>query len=342
MMNIRKLFMSAIVTAMMLVTTTCFAQISVSELNIGGVYIGQPVSEVIDRFGEPSSQGTSNTGEAYFWLARGSISDYRLIVQSSSDRSGYVVVASSGVGGDLLTKAGIGAGASLAAIKAKYGEPDEISGHKGMRQVKYLAGDFQLSFYLDPNTETVRTFGFSPDNFNNYSLPKTQKQPSQSQPTKPIGTIPKSVQEMPESEFYIGGITMGQSFDYVEQIYGKPSKIEDEGFFQTYNYNDRFLIKGKLNNGYKVCSVAIYEKGLATPSGFTGETPYEAVTKKYGAGHEMKFKGAGIEAKLKGCKDFTYFCNNKQMVFLVDKKNIIKAIRVEERDDQKFIEAKRK
>ena len=99
MMNIRKLFMSAIVTAMMLVTTTCFAQISVSELNIGGVYIGQPVSEVIDRFGEPSSKGTSNTGEAYFWLARGSISDYRLIVQSSSDRSGYVVVASSGVGG---------------------------------------------------------------------------------------------------------------------------------------------------------------------------------------------------------------------------------------------------
>ena len=35
-MNIRKLFMSALVTAMVLVTATCFAQISVSGLNIGG------------------------------------------------------------------------------------------------------------------------------------------------------------------------------------------------------------------------------------------------------------------------------------------------------------------
>jgi hypothetical protein len=341
MMNIRKSFISAIVTAIMLVTATCFAQIPVSELNIGGVYIGQPVSEVLKRFGEPAEKGPSNTGEAYFWYVSGS-KKYKLIVQSSGDRSGHVVVASAGIGSDLLTKAGIGAGASLASIKAIYGEPDEISPHKFMKRVKYLAGDYQMSFYLNKDTETVETMGFSPNDFSSYSKPQTQKQPSQSQPTKPTGTIPKSVQEMPESEFYIGGITMGQTFDYVEQIYGKPSKIENEGFFQTYNYNDRFLVKGKLNNGYKVCSVAIYEKGLATPSGFTGETPYEVVVKKYGAGHEIKFKGEGVEAKLKGCKDVTYFCNNKQMVFLVDKKSVIKAIRVEERDDQKFIEAKRK
>jgi hypothetical protein len=57
---------------MMLVTATCFAQISVSELNIGGAYIGQPVSEVFDRFGESARKGSSNTGEAYFWLVRGS------------------------------------------------------------------------------------------------------------------------------------------------------------------------------------------------------------------------------------------------------------------------------
>ena len=342
MMNIRKLFLSAIMLAMMIVTATCFAQISVSELNIGGVYIGQPITEVFDRFGEPSEIGPSNTGEAYFWFVSGSNYNYMLIVQSSSDRSGYVVVASSGVGGNLLTKAGIGAGASLTSVKAIYGEPDEISWHKGMKQNKYLAGDYQMSFYLNADTETVKTFGFSPNDFNNYSKPKTQKQPSESKPTKPSSTIPKSVQEIPENEFYIGGITVGQTFDYVEQIYGKPGKIEDEGFFQTYNYNDRFLVKGKLDRGYKVCSVAIYEKGLATPSGFTGETPYEAVVKKYGSGHEIKFKAEGIEAKLKGCKDFTYFCNNKQMVFLVDKKGVIKAIRVEDRDDQKFIEAKRK
>ena len=132
-MNIRKLFLSAIMLAMMMVTATCFAQISVSELNIGGVYIGQPITEVFDRFGEPSEIGPSNTGEAYFWLASGSNYNYKLIVQSSSNRSGYVVVASSGVGGNLLTKAGIGAGASLTSVKAIYGEPDEISMHRWMK-----------------------------------------------------------------------------------------------------------------------------------------------------------------------------------------------------------------
>ena len=45
---------------------------------------------------------------------------------------------------------------------------------------------------------------------------------------------------------------------------------------------------------------------------------------------------------LKGCTDYTYFSGNKQIVFLVDKKGIVQGIRVEDIDEQKFIEAKRK
>ena len=52
-MNIRKLFMSAIVTVMMLATATCFAQISKSDLNIGGIYYGQPWSDFIAEHGRP-------------------------------------------------------------------------------------------------------------------------------------------------------------------------------------------------------------------------------------------------------------------------------------------------
>ena len=345
-MNIRKLFMSAIVTVMMLATATCFAQISVSELNIGGVYIGQPVSEVFDRFGEPSEVMSFRERESYFWLVSGSKYTYRLIVQSSSDRSGYVVVASSGDGSDLRTKAGIGSGASLASVKAIYGEPDEISWHKGMKQNKYLAGDYQMSFYLDGDTETVKTFGFSPNDFDGSSKPQTQQKPSQPQePTRPKSTIPDSITQIPASELNLGWIEPGQPMNKVEQVYGKPSKIDDQGFFQAYNYNDKFIVKGKMSNGYKVTSVASYEKGMKTPSGFMVGDAYSAVVKKFGAVNGVKFKGEELEAKmknLKGCTDYTYFSGNKQMVFLVDKKGIVQGIRVEDIDEQKFIEARRK
>ena len=128
----------------------------------------------------------------------------------------------------------------------------------------------------------------------------------------------------------------------VEKVYGKPGKIDDEGFFQTYNYNDKFVVKGKMSNGYKVTSVASYEKGIKIPSGFMVGDSYSAVVKKFGTVKGIKFKGEGVEAKLKDCTDYTYFSGKKQMVFIVDKNNIIRAIRVEDLDEQKFIEAKRK
>ena len=46
-MNIKNLFMSVMVLAMTLGTADCFAQVSKSDLNIGGIYYGQPWSEVI-------------------------------------------------------------------------------------------------------------------------------------------------------------------------------------------------------------------------------------------------------------------------------------------------------
>jgi hypothetical protein len=104
-------------------------------------------------------------------------------------------------------------------------------------------------------------------------------------------------------------------------------------------------VKGKMNNGYKVTSVASYEKGMKTPSGFMVGDAYSAVTKKFGAVNGVKYKVEGLEAKmknLKGCTDYTHFSGKKQMVFLVDKKGIIQAIRVEDYDEQKFIEARRK
>ena len=52
-MNIRKIIMSATAAVMTLSTATCFAMIPITELNIGGVYLEMPLSEVVNRFGQP-------------------------------------------------------------------------------------------------------------------------------------------------------------------------------------------------------------------------------------------------------------------------------------------------
>ena len=354
-MNIRKIIVSTFALVTMLVATTCFAQISKSDLNIGGIYYGQPWSEVIATYGQPIDK-EPRPPKGYNYVFRYGNSTFTSNYWNKGNYVSHVGVKNNCT---FSTKAGIHIGSTQADIQAVYGKPDRIA-YEG-RNLYYNTGrepydigngysfdiEPELTFRLDKAGGRVIAFWFSvneywEDQYPTGSKPQQQKPSTPSVSAKPKSTIPAPVQEMPESEFYIGGITVGQTLDYVEQIYGKPGKIDDQGYFQTYNYNDLFVVKAKLNQGYKVCSVAIYEKGLTTPSGFTADMPYSEVTKKYGVGHEVKFKGEGIEAKLKGCKDFTYFCNNKQMVFLVDKKGIIKAIRVEDRDDSKFIETMKK
>lgn len=176
----------------------------------------------------------------------------------------------------------------------------------------------------------------------NGSIPKPEPSSVPDPIQKPKSTMPDTITEMPTSELSVGWITPGQSMDEVEKVYGKPGKIDDQGFFQVYNYNDKFIVKGKLNNGFKVTSVASYEKGMKTPAGFMVGDSYANVVKKFGAVEGVKFKGEEAEAKLKGCTDYTYFSGNKQMVFLVDKNDVIRGIRVEDIDEQKFINAKRK
>ena len=330
-MNIRKLIMTATVATMTLATATCFAMISKSDLNIGGIYYGQPISEVVRIFGQPEWRKPD-----FIKFRYGSINIF--ITPSGSD----TVIQASITGGDhnLKTKAGIGVGATMDDLRAAYGEPDEISS-VGASYVTDLSdgNQYMLNFSIgDYTSNKVFHMMFRKLRKDEYIEPKTK----QIEPSKPKSTIPDYVTEIPASELNIGGINPGQNIDYVEKLYGRPGKIDDQGFFKIYNYNDKFVVKAKMNKGFKVMSVAIYEKGLTTPSGFTVGMLYADVVKKFRSVNGIKFKGEGVESKLKGCTDYTYFCEDKQMVFIVDKKGVIQAIRVEDYDEGKFIEAKRK
>lgn len=350
-MNIRKLIMTATVVAMTLATTTCFAMIPISELNIGGIYLDMPLSEVINKFGQPIKK-EQGMPKGYIYTFRNGNSTFS--VKPAGDNTiEYMDILDN----SMLTKAGIGIGSTYADVKAIYGEPDSIGDYNWGRGLLYSAGvregrygECVLEFVLDSSNGRVKQMGFNVMMIEGQPIGtgKPMHIPPQSQPqepTKPKSPIPDPITQIPASELNLGWIEPGQPMSKVEQVYGKPGKIDDQGFFQIYNYNDKFIVKGKMNNGYKVTSVATYEKGVKIPSGFMVGDAYSAVTKKFGAVNAIKYKGEELEAKmknLKGCTDYTYFCGKKQMVFLVDKKGIIQAIRVEDYDEQKFIDARRK
>ncbi|MDY6291190.1 MAG: hypothetical protein SPL86_06875 [Succiniclasticum sp.] len=349
-MDNKKLVMPVMVAVMTLAATSCFARVPMSDLNIGGFYYGQPWDEVVKKSSTMIPQYLNK--DEYFLSDNGPYKPATWACYATRGKDGTVIGVSS-VYENISTNKGIGLDVPAENVIAVYGQPDMIvQGTGTKRTLVYLTdtGTCVLVFdlirnVLSPNSGLiVERIAFGPYKGNsndNRSKPQAQQRPPMQQP-KPKGTIPDLVTEMSITELNIGGIEPGQNIDYVEQVYGKPSKIDDEGFFQTYNYNDKFIVKGKMNNGYKVMSVASYEKGMKTPSGFMVGDSYSAVVKKFGAVKGIKFKGEGVEAKLKGCTDYTYFSGKKQMVFIVDKNDVIRAIRVEELDEQKFIEAKRK
>lgn len=351
--------MSAIVTVMVLATVTCFAQISKSDLNIGGIYYEQPWSDFIAKYGEPIRKD-KRPPVGYNNVFRYGNFEF---IANHMGKSSYVCEVLARDNCNFATKAGIRIGSTSAEVQAAYGKPDRTFDNG--RYFEYFTGwesydigngysmDIQpeLSFNFDRPGGRVVSFGFHvmEDWENQYptgSKTPVQQKPSQSyEPTKPKSTIPDSVTQVSASELSLGWIEPGQPMSKVEEVYGKPGKIDDQGFFQIYNYNDKFVVKGKMNNGYKVTSVASYEKGIKTPSGYMVGDAYSAIAKKIGVVNGIKYKGEELEAKmknLKGCTDYTYFSGKKQIVFLVDKKGIIQAIRVEDYDEQKFIEARRK
>lgn len=348
-MRMNALVVSAVMLLSLAMSETGFAQISKSEINVDGIYCGYPLSEIINRFGQPVDK-TDRPPKGYTYVFRSGNS----VFSANSMGSGPIFGMHVRQGRDLLTKAGVGIGSSLDEVKAVYGEPDRIdNSYNTISYYSEFEGSkfIELIFSYDRSSGTITRFAFNEQYWDGPldDAPKPKQKPSTQQepitpqkPKRPESTIPKKVNEIPTNEVNIGWIEPGQTLNHVEEVYGKPSKIDDQGFFKTYNYNDKLVVKGKMSNGFKVTSVASYEKGVKMPNGIMVGDSYENVVKKFGAVKGIKFKGEGLEAKFKGCTEYTYFSDDKQMVFIVDKKGVIVGIRAEDLDEQKFIEAKRK
>ena len=159
----RKFIVSVVVAVLTMVATTCFAKVSMSDLNIGGIYFGQSWSEVVAKYGQPIRQ-EPNAPKGYFDVFRYGNSTFRVL----KSKNETIVKMGTDEGCPLATKAGIGIGSTLSDIKSAYGEPDKFITLDAYKYITatYVAGrlenggEFQLNFQLDRNSGTVKSLGF--------------------------------------------------------------------------------------------------------------------------------------------------------------------------------------
>ena len=122
-MNIKKMFF-VIVATLVMVTSTCFAQITMQDLNIGNLYIGQPMSDVIKIYGEPIDKEPSppklvsyiykfDTEKVYVSPANDFVKDAEIVqICIEGFYNKYFVMNS-----------GIGLGSTMEDVLSVYGEP---------------------------------------------------------------------------------------------------------------------------------------------------------------------------------------------------------------------------
>ena len=67
--------------ALLLFTSTCFAKITKDDFCIGGVYIAQPMSEVIAKYGEPEVKKNDEGDPRYYVFSspKGKSTFFRLL-----------------------------------------------------------------------------------------------------------------------------------------------------------------------------------------------------------------------------------------------------------------------
>ncbi|MCI1749964.1 MAG: hypothetical protein LKI17_01200 [Megasphaera cerevisiae] len=143
-----------------------------------------------------------------------------------------------------------------------------------------------------------------------------------------------------KEEMSIGGIQIGSSLDYVEQIYGQPvnkqTSIDNNGIIDNYN-NLLVITASKGSETTFVNSIICREGNLSTPSGFAVGTPFTNVIAKYPKGSILTEERAKrmVYSYQSNYTYYSYHCMyhwsgynaiDCYMIFAVDQKGIIQEI----------------
>ena len=166
-MKLRRLIAAALLTISLATTGTCFA-FDQSDMNIGGIYLGQPMADVIAMYGQPiAKEPLPPKGINFIFVKNGG--KFRV---GDVDTVNRVTVRADSAAAGLATKAGIKLGSSVDDIFNAYGTPSEDftfpkpNAFVGSREISYsklivadtqynLKDKLSLSFNLDSNNKDI-------------------------------------------------------------------------------------------------------------------------------------------------------------------------------------------
>lgn len=92
---------------------------------------------------------------------------------------------------------------------------------------------------------------------------------------------------IPDSEFSLGGITVGSSADYVKSLYGEPDKDSGvrpgpDGNYYEYTYGSSLRIEFNANSNTVTGIFVMANNGFSTPAGITVGMDADVITQLYG------------------------------------------------------------
>ena len=167
-MKLRRLIAAALLTISLAATGICFA-FDQSDMNIGGIYLGQPMADVIAMYGQPiAKEPSAPKGLSLIFVKNGG--KFRV---GDVDTVDSVTVWADSAAAGLATKAGIKLGSTVDDIFNAYGTPSsdftfpEPNAFVGSREISYsklivvdtqynFKDELRLSFGLDANNKVIR------------------------------------------------------------------------------------------------------------------------------------------------------------------------------------------
>ena len=129
-MRIKKFGVAAVLVIAILASTgTCFA-LKKSDMNIGGIYFGQPIEKVIVKMGEPVAKRVLKY-DRFGWVKHAvQRYEYDFVKNGAKftviadETVKAVLVDKNAKAADLSTNAGIALGSSIEDVLKAYGKPD--------------------------------------------------------------------------------------------------------------------------------------------------------------------------------------------------------------------------
>ena len=136
----KKFLGTAILTGMMLASSTALASVPSEAIALGGISPGMGIGEAISAFGQPTYRDHGE--EAYFPNGvKIDLDDYT--------RNTVEEIKLSRPGSNVATPAGITIGSPESAITDAYGQPDKMEYDDGKNEYTYYASDSGMKLKIE-------------------------------------------------------------------------------------------------------------------------------------------------------------------------------------------------